>query len=109
MTFHRHPSGTVCFRQVPCREDNGETDKSSCILIVTFLLKLSSQWVKYALACVYIDLPIGEMKKKAKMSVFIHNLARGRMATACFLAFSTKCRPPWQRKIEKKGKAHFKR
>ena len=44
------------------------------------------------------------------MSVFIHNLARGRMATACFLAFSTKCRPPWQRKIaEKKGKAQFKR
>ena len=56
-----------------------------CILIVTFILKLSSQWVKYALACVYIDLPIGEMKKKSKMSEFIHNLARGRMATACFL------------------------
>ena len=87
MTFYRRPSGTVCFRRVPRREDNGETDKSSCILIVTFLLKLSSQWVKYALACVYIDLPIGEMKKKAKMSVFIHNLARGRMATACFLSF----------------------
>ena len=43
------------------------------------------------------------------MSVFIHNLACGRMATACFLAFSTKCCPPWQRKIaEKKGKAQFK-
>ena len=55
-------------------------------LIVTFLLKLSSQWVKYVLGCVYINLPIGEMKKKiAKMSEFIHNLARGRMATACFL------------------------
>ena len=85
MTFYRRPSGTVCFRRVSRREDNGETDKSSCILIVTFLLKLSSQWVKYALACVYIDLPIGEMKKKAKMSEFIHNLARGRMATGCFL------------------------
>ena len=56
--------GTVCFRRVSRREDNGETDKSSCILIVTFRLKLSSQWVKYALACAYIDLPIGEMKKK---------------------------------------------
>ena len=85
MTFYRRPSGTVCFRRVSRREDNGETDKSSCILIVTFLLKLSSQWVKYALACVYIDLPIGEMKKKGKMSEFIHNLARGRMATAYFL------------------------
>ena len=80
------------------------------VLIVTFLLKLSSQWVKYALACIYIDLPIGEMKKKAKISVSIHNLACGHMATTCFLAFSTKCRPPWQRKItEKKGKAQFKR
>ena len=85
MTFYRRPSGTVCFRRVSRREDNGETDKSSCILIVTFLLKLSSQWVKYALACVYIDFPIGEMKKKAKMSQFIHNLARGRIAAACFL------------------------
>ena len=86
VTFYRRPSGAVCFRRVSRREDNGETDKSSCILIVTFLLKLSSQWVKYALACVYIDLSIGEMKKKkAKMSEFIHNLARGRMATACFL------------------------
>ena len=82
MTFYRRPSGTVCFRRVSRREDNGETDESSCVLIVTFLLKLSSQWVKYALACVYIDLPIGEMKKKAKISEFIHNLARGRMATA---------------------------
>ena len=34
------------------------------ILIVTFLLKLSGQWVKYVLGCVYIDLPIDEMKKK---------------------------------------------
>ena len=79
------PSRTECFRRVSRLEDNGKTDKSSCIRIVTFLLKLSSQWVKYALACVYIDLPIGEMKKKANMSEFIHNLARGRMATACFL------------------------
>ena len=87
MTFYRRPSGTVCFRSVSRRADNGETDKSSCILIVTFLLKLSSQWVKYTLAYVCIDLPIGEMKKKkkAKLSEFIHNLARGRMATACFL------------------------
>ena len=66
MTFYRRPSGTVCFRRVYRREDNGETDKSSRILIVTFLLKLSSQWVKHALACVYIDLSIGEMKKKKK-------------------------------------------
>ena len=72
MTFYRLSSGTVCFRRVSRREDNGETDKSSCLRIVTFLLKLSSQWVKYALACVYIDLPIGETKKKAKMSEFIH-------------------------------------
>ena len=48
-------SETVCFRRVSRREDNGETDNSSCIFIVTFLLKLSSQWVKYAFACVYID------------------------------------------------------
>ena len=107
MTFYRRPSGTVCFRPISRRADNGEADKSSCILIVTFLLKLSSQWVKYALACVYIDLPIGEMKKKAKLSAFIHNLARGRMATACFLPSR---RPTWQRKIaEKEGKAQFKR
>ena len=66
MTFYRRPSGTVCFRRVSRREDNGETDKSSCIRIVTFLLKLSSQWFKYALACVYIDLAIGEMKKKSE-------------------------------------------
>ena len=102
MTIHRRPSGTVCFRPVSRREDNGETHKSSCILIVTFLLKLSSQWVKYALACAYIDLPIGEMKKKAKMSEFIHNLAHGRMATACFL-------PSVVRHAEKKGKVQFKR
>ena len=64
VTFYRRPSGTVCFRRVSRREDNGETDKSSCILIVTFLLKLSSQWVEYALGCVFIDLAIGEMKTK---------------------------------------------
>ena len=72
MTFYHRPSGTICFCPVPRCEDNGETDKSSCILIVTFLLKLSSQWVKYALACVYIDLPIGEMKKKSE-SVCVHS------------------------------------
>ena len=59
----------VCFRRVSRREDNGETHKSSYILIVTFLLKLSSQWVKYALACAYIDLPIGEMQKKKSENV----------------------------------------
>ena len=37
------------------------------------------------LVLIYVDLPIGEIKKKAKMSEFIYNLARGRMATACFL------------------------
>ena len=68
------------------REDNGENYKSSCILTVAFLLKLRSQWVKYELACVYIDIPMGEMKKKkkVKMSKFIHKLARDR--TACFLS-----------------------
>ena len=59
-------SGMLCFHHVSHHEENGETDKSSCILIVTFLLKLSSQWVKYALACVYIDLPTGEIKKKSE-------------------------------------------
>ena len=56
MTFYRCHSGMVCFRQVSRRADNGETDKSSCILIVTFL-----------------DLPIGEMKKKQQkcLSSFI--------------------------------------
>ena len=82
MTFYRRPSGTVCFRRVSRREDNGETDKSSCIRIVAFLLKLSSQWVKYVLACVYIDLAIGEMKKKRKCQS--SGLARGHVATACF-------------------------
>ena len=73
VTFYRRPSGTGCFRRVSRREDNGETDKSSCIIIVTFLLKLSRQWVKYALACVYIDLPIGEIKKQKRkcLSSFI--------------------------------------
>ena len=64
--FYRCPSEMVCFRCVSRHEDNGETDKSSCILIVTFLLKLVSQWVKYALACVYIDLLISELKKKCE-------------------------------------------
>ena len=75
MTFYRRPSGMVNFRQVSRHEDNGETDKSSCIIIVTFLLKLSIQWVKYALGCVYIDLTIGERKKKtkARISEVIHN------------------------------------
>ena len=50
---------------------------------------MSSQWVKYALPCAYIDLPIGEIKKKAKMSEFIHNLARGLMATAVFYLVSS--------------------
>ena len=59
---------------------------------VSFLLKLSKQWVKYVLGCVYIDLhfvPIGEMKKKkiAKMSEFIHNLARGRPSARRLLVF----------------------
>ena len=61
----------LCFHHVSHREENGETDKSSCIFIVTFLLKLSSQWVKYALACVYIDLPTGEIKKKSE-NVWVH-------------------------------------
>ena len=69
MTFYRRPSGTVCFRRVSRREDNGETDESSCLLIVTFLLKLSSKWVKCALGGVYIASPIGEMKKKKKENV----------------------------------------
>ena len=77
------------------------------ILVVTFLLQLSSQWVKYELGCVYIDLPIGEMKKKiAKMSEFIHNSARGRMATACFLLPSVVC---YGRGKLPKRKAPFKR
>ena len=50
---------------------NGKTGKSSCLLIVNCPLKLSTQWVKYALGCVYTDLPIGELKKKnAKKSEF---------------------------------------
>ena len=75
VTFYCRPCGTVFFRRVSRRENNSETDKSSCLLIVTFLLKLRSQRVKYALGCVYIDLPISEMKKKKieKMSEFIHN------------------------------------
>ena len=86
VTFYRRPSGTVCFRRVSPRGDNDETViRVQCTLIVTLLLKLSGQWVKYVFGCVYIDLPIREMKKKAKMFEFIHNLARGHMATACFL------------------------
>ena len=27
---------------------------------------MSSQWVKYVLGCVYIDFPIGEMKKNSE-------------------------------------------
>ena len=76
MTFYRRLSGTVCFRKVSRREDNGETGKSSCLLIVTCLHKLSTQWVKYALGCVYTYLPIGELKKKktenVKTSEFTH-------------------------------------
>ena len=60
------------------REDNGENGKSLCILIVpdfhffyVKFLKLSTQWVKYALGCVYIDLFIGEMKKKSE-NVRVH-------------------------------------
>ena len=56
------------------------------VLIVTFLLKLSSQWVKDALACVYIDLPIGEMKKKVKMSLSIHNLISSRPHSDCLFS-----------------------
>ena len=42
------------------------------------------------------------------MSEFIYNLARGRMATPCFLP--SVVRHIWQRQIaEKKGKALFKR
>ena len=51
-----------------------KTGKSSCVLIVTCLLKLSTQWVKYALACVYTDLPIGELKKKVKTSKFVQDI-----------------------------------
>ena len=72
MTFYRRPSETVCFRRVSRREVKDETDKSSCVLIVTCLQKRSAQWVKYALGCVYTDLPISELKKKAKTSKFIH-------------------------------------
>ena len=42
MTFYLSPSGTVCFRRVSRREDNGETDKSSCILIVTYYSHMTS-------------------------------------------------------------------
>ena len=89
VTFYRCPSGTVRFPQVSriVMKTKVKPIRVAYILIITFLLKLSSQWVKYALGCVYIDLPISEMKKKkiAKMSEFIHNLARSCRATACFL------------------------
>ena len=67
-----------------------KTGKSSCVLIVTCLLKLSTQWVKYALACVYTDLPIGELKKKSK-NVEVrsrHNFAPLQLTTSCFLPSS---------------------
>ena len=67
VTFYCRLSGTICFRRVSHCEDNGETSKTLCILILlvfSCLLKLSAQWVKYALGSVYIDLSIGEMKKK---------------------------------------------
>ena len=64
--------GDGMFSRVSRREDNGETDKSSCLLIVPFLLKLSSQWVKCALGGVYIASPIGEMKKKRE-NVCVHS------------------------------------
>ena len=54
---------------------------------VTCLLKLSTQWVKYALGCVYTDLPIGELKKKIE-NVEVrsrHNSAPLQLATSCFL------------------------
>ena len=83
MTFYRRPSETVCFRRVSRREVKDETDKSSCVLIVTCLQKLSAQWVKYALGCVYTDLPISELKKKKKrkrLSSFMrHNSAVWRL------------------------------
>ena len=76
VTFYCCLSGRICFRRVLHCEDNSETSKRLCILILlvfSCLLKLSAQWVKYALGSVYIDLSIGEMKKKmAKMSEFIH-------------------------------------
>ena len=104
MTFYRRPSGKGCFRRVSRRKDNGETDKSSWKRIVTFLLKLSSQCVKYALACVYIDLAISEMKKK-KRKCLSSSLARGRMATACFFPSGVR----HGRGKLPKGKAQFKR
>ena len=82
MTFYRRPSQTACFRRVSRREVNDETNKSSCVLIVTYLKKLSAQWVKYELGCVYTDLPIGELKKKKRkrLSSFIrHNSAVWRL------------------------------
>ena len=51
-----------------------KTGKSSCVLIVTCLLKLSTQWVKYVLASVYTNLPIGELEKIAKMLKFVRDI-----------------------------------
>ena len=53
-----------------------KTGKSSRVLIVTCLLKLSNQWVKYALGCIYTDLPIGELKKKRKRRSSFKTLLR---------------------------------
>ena len=96
MTFYRRPSETVyvCFRRVSRREVKDETDKSSCVLIVTCLQKLSAQWVKYALGCVYTDLPIGESKKKKwkRLSSFIrHNSAVWRLLVFFLVASTIQC------------------
>ena len=94
MTFYRRPSETVCFRRVSRREVKDETDKSSCVLIVTCLQKLSAQWVKYALGCVYTDLPIGEPKKKKRkrLSSFIrHNSAVWRLLVFFLVSSTIQC------------------
>ena len=80
VTFYRCPSGTVRFPQVSriVMKTKVKPIRVAYILIITFLLKLSSQWVKYALDCVYIDLPISEMKKKKQrkcLSSFTTQLA----------------------------------
>ena len=46
------------------------------------------------------------MKKKAKMSEFIHNLARGHMTSVVFYLVSSAMA---EENAEKKGKAQFKR
>ena len=58
------------------------------VKLIRVLLKLSSQWVKYAwlvFTLIYLSVKWKKKKKKAKMSEFILNLALGRMVTACFL------------------------